>query len=880
MAEQRLERHNFSAGELSPWRRSASQHATHANGVALARRFVVTAEGNLTRGPGTRFLRALKTEAALGRLLAFRYTGADNYTLVLNGGAIRFIRAGGFVLDGGTPYEVPMPWAASDLDDLRIAQEGSTAWITCPGFEPRTLIRGASHTAWTLAEYRPTGGPVKTQNLDTTKTVLASATTGAGITLTGVNTGFSTASHAQSVMRIDESDLSLVPNWKAEETLTLPTEAVPSGGATNIGSFSSLANAFDGDTGTAATLASGSGYIGRTPAAATTIATARVRGSAAASGPGAVPPLTFTLYGKTGSAPASATDGTVLATVVTLAAGGFDTTLISDNFVTAYDHIWLRANGSGIASIAITELDLVRYTVSAVPVLRRYNGNVYEAISGANAGLTPPTHSEGDVLSEAGGIYWRYRHGPYGLIRITAVAGATSATATVLKRLPDSVAQRASYRFSEGAWNATDGWPDKVLLVDGGLFFARGDDWWKTTVANPDDFEQTALATSAIAARLRGNNGSLPQIEWALDNGVIVLGLRDGEVVLRAPAALDPLTAANVRAVPASGEGSASHSPAMLEGGVVWIGRTRERLHFAAFDQDTTKLAPVHVSKHGRHLLKGKAASLAWQQDPHRILWVACQDGTLAGLTLWIEEKILAMHSHPFTNGSVEDVCAMPSSDEGVSEVTLIVRRTIDGATRRYVEQFAPFFEAASSQTDVDGTGDADKPRAWYFDCALEYSGVAVASITGLSHLEGEEVAVQVNGTYHPRRTVASGAIALARADVTHALVGLPVDARVTDLPRNAQAQNSAGRRKVASHAQLDLVETIGGTMSVNGGRAEPLQLTGSTVMAVPQLFSGSVRRHMTGSIEDEATITLIASDGFPMTVAGLSPDIDVLEDG
>jgi hypothetical protein len=247
----------------------------------------------------------------------------------------------------------------------------------------------------------------------------------------------------------------------------------------------------------------------------------------------------------------------------------------------------------------------------------------------------------------------------------------------------------------------------------------------------------------------------LPFIEWALDNGVIVLGCRDNEILIRAPGTYEALTPDNVRAPPGSREGSASHIPAAAENGVVFIGRSRKRLHYAEFDPDTQKLAPFEVSLTGRHLLKGKADELAWQRDPLRVLWISNQDGTLAGLTFMTEHKIAGMHSHPMTNAIVEKVRSIPSSDEGVSDVYMIVQRTINGGTHRYVEQLGGYFES------VDTTANG----AWFFDCAASYSGVAATVIGGLNHLIGQTVGILADYAGHVRKVVDnSGNITLDRA--------------------------------------------------------------------------------------------------------------------
>lgn len=865
----RPEHGNFSAGELSPWLRNRSDLDRYANGAKLCRNFVCIPEGGLTRRPGSGFIRAQKTEAELGALIPFRYSGADSYMLVLNGGAIRFLRARGIILSAGSPYEVVMPWAAADVGSVRWAQEGNTAWLPCAGYEPRKLTRGSSHTDWTLSTYRPSGGPVKAQNLDHAKTIIASARTGTGISLLGVGTSFA-AGHVGSVWRLDESDLSLTPNWKASETITLPTTAGTVSGA-KIGDMSSLANAFDGNPATAATKTAASGYIGTNVSPAEGVYSATVTVSQASFFPLAT---TFTLYGKVGGAPANATDGTVLASgVLGVFAIAQSLTIYSSDTTTNWDYRWIAYSAPTSMTLSMSEQSLIKYTTNgALPVLRRYNGNVYEAIAGSTTGLTPPTHVDGDVLSEPGGIIWRYRHAAGGFVRITAVTDATHATADVVKTLPDSVVARPTYRWYEGAWNAIDGWPENVLLVDRGLFFFRGKDFWFTTVDNDNDFEVTTLDDSAIAQALRSRDGSLPSILWAADNGVIVLGCRDNEIILRAPGTFEAITGGNLRAIPGSHKGSCPQVPATLENGVIYISRSRQRLFFAAFDAYLQKLEPSEVSISGRHLLKNKAAGLGWQPDPWNVLWGYDQAGGLFGLTFNLEHKIAALHSHPMTNGIVEAVKAIPSSDEGVSDVYLIVRRTINGATHRYLEVLGDYF--------LD-SGSGNAAGAQFFDSAVSYSGAPTAAVSA-AHLALQQVGIIADNAAHKRITLdASGQGTLDRPASTITL-GLPIDARVIDLPRNAQLQTGTtrGQMKRASHCRLDLVETIGGTVSTNGGRPEALQLTGrANYGTAPALFTGNTRAQMTGPIGTEVELTVTASDGMPMTLTGIAPDVETLED-
>lgn len=65
----------------------------------------------------------------------------------------------------------------------------------------------------------------------------------------------------------------------------------------------------------------------------------------------------------------------------------------------------------------------------------------------------------------------------------------------------------------------------------------------------------------------------------------------------------------------------------------------------------------------------------------------------------------------------------MIPGDLDEDSVYLVVKRTIDGATQRYIEYFTTF----DFGTEIE--------NAYFVDCGLSYSGSATASISsGLAH--------------------------------------------------------------------------------------------------------------------------------------------------
>ena len=86
---------------------------------------------------------------------------------------------------------------------------------------------------------------------------------------------------------------------------------------------------------------------------------------------------------------------------------------------------------------------------------------------------------------------------------------------------------------------------------------------------------------------------------------------------------------------------------------------------------------------------------MEYQQSPDSILWCVRDDGVFAGLTYLRSEEVVAWHRHKlggtFGTGSsatgygvVESVASI-AGDINEDELWVIVKRTINGNTKRYV---------------------------------------------------------------------------------------------------------------------------------------------------------------------------------------------------
>lgn len=100
----------------------------------------------------------------------------------------------------------------------------------------------------------------------------------------------------------------------------------------------------------------------------------------------------------------------------------------------------------------------------------------------------------------------------------------------------------------------------------------------------------------------------------------------------------------------------------------------------------TTGYQGKDLTIYAPHLFKKKTITrMDFAQIPHSVVWAVRSDGVLLGLTYLREHELWGWHRHD-TDGEYEDVCVVPEGDEDI--VYAVVKRTINGTTKRYVERF------------------------------------------------------------------------------------------------------------------------------------------------------------------------------------------------
>ena len=213
---------------------------------------------------------------------------------------------------------------------------------------------------------------------------------------------------------------------------------------------------------------------------------------------------------------------------------------------------------------------------------------------------------------------------------------------------------------------------------------------------------------------------------------------------------------------------------------------------------------------------------------------------------------------------SVAESIAVIPTDDTEYQVWVIVKRTVNGITKRYVEYL-----------NVLDFNEKDNTTFNFLDSALSYSGVPVTTLSGLDHLEGQVVSILTDGATHPNKTVSAGAISLDRS-AKNVKVGLAYTSLLKTMRLNAGSQNgtSQGKTKRIYDITVRMFETIGVEVGSNLSDLERIPFRSSIDLmdeGIPP-FTGDKEVEFRGNYETDGFIFVRQTQPLPFTILSLYP--------
>ncbi|MDA4843974.1 hypothetical protein [Hoeflea poritis] len=747
----------FSRGELAPVLHGRVDIDHYRMGLAKCENFYVLKQGGLRRRSGTVFVAEVKDSNDACRLFPFAFSETQAYAIEHGDQYCRFFALDGQVQSGGGAYEIASPFALADIAAVDHTQSADVLYMVHGSYAPRELRRTAE-TSWSFSTFAYEDGPYLDENSTAT-------------TLTPAETG-----HA---------------------TPEMTSNTAPSGTASASNGSANAYKMFDREKADSIDLDStSSGWLQyRFASSARKVVDAYWLTAPKDAAQHADYITQWELQGSN--------DG---ATWVTLDSrdgetgwSGSETRFYELENDAAFEYYRLKFSGGGGSDgnvCTMAELALHQKASDQTP----FNLTA-SSTTGINGGA-------GFQISDTGRLIRLL--GSDGRWRWAEITERVSATVVKIRLHGQALPNTDPISFwAMGAWSDQSGWPHTVGFYQERLAFGRNDTLprtiWLSKSLNFNNFGESTPSEASDGMSITMTGGRLNAISFIRESGDLVIGTSGSMRTLGPGSNAEAFSSTNIQQRQQTTTGAASVSPVTIGNTVIYGGFHKAALHEFSYSFDVNGYLSPELTVLSAHAFKPGISFMAYQESPDSIIWCGLADGTLTATTYDRAQKVVGISRHRIAGGSVsqpgvvESACVVPV--ESRDRLWMIVRRTINGQTKRYVEYLEMPFDGGSV------------PDGLFLDSARTVTnGSPVSSVSDASHLEGETVGVFADGVDIGDAFVSGGAFTLpggvAASKITY---GLRYES-VAETLRMAQTGNrdgtAIGRRARIVSVALDLLET------------------------------------------------------------------------
>jgi len=497
----------------------------------------------------------------------------------------------------------------------------------------------------------------------------------------------------------------------------------------------------------------------------------------------------------------------------------------------------------------------------------------------------------------------------YGII--TAYTSTTVVTLQIIREVPYA-ANTEDWSF--GAWGGEQGYPSQMGFFNGRLLFCntmkRPQTLWFSQSGDVENFRQdtffngllTVSDTDAITVTLASKR--IDPILWVTELNTLVLGTSGAQWSIESNGAV--ITPSDIVARVNSAIPCSVVQPIDVSRAILFTDKSNREMYEIAYSDEGQGYVPELITILADHIFDSPAHQLQYQRRPNSNCWAVRDDGRLEVMSYNRQHSILGWSTMimggVFGSGDavVEHIAIIPGADDASQiqdsderdEVWVIVKRTIDGGTVRYVEFIERDFSGPSREDHATETAWhtqmlTEQEDAFYVDSGVTYDGVSTSTITGLDHLEGATVKIWADGKAQIDQIVASGQVTLDQA-ASVVQVGLGYDAEYLSLKMATGSQDGTSVNKakairgvglvlldsgpyiVASVDQDDVQGRVFNNMYKSSLRPTPLR----NLATVTPLFTGEHYTSLDSTWSDDPRLYIKSTEPGPLTVIGIAPRI------
>lgn len=409
---------------------------------------------------------------------------------------------------------------------------------------------------------------------------------------------------------------------------------------------------------------------------------------------------------------------------------------------------------------------------------------------------------------------------------------------------------------TEVVFSTTRGWPREVAFYQNRLFFA------KTTSllngvwgSNFDGYSATkflfndalTLDTSAISTLLTGKKNVV--IEHIVPAQTLVIMTNAGiySTPLLGGA---PLTPSNIDFINRhTSDASSSVPPLVFDDQIVYFSLGGKKVKSLNVNDSGVAYVTKDISVLASHLIDTPYSAGVFENSSIKNgAWVLMvNSGSTYPGTLAIFQQVPEQEINAWTLSTTDGYFRHVAADDDF--VYFIIERVINSATVLMIEKLDFSYYTDASYTNTYGS--------------------PTATVTGLSYLEGEEVAIVGDGAVMASKTVTSGSITLDY-EVTTVKLGLPFTPLIRPMAINVPTQNGNNLflPKTIKSIFIDFVDSD--AIEMNGELIRPFLFDVDEYNVPVTLKTGYAQLMPMRGWSGDAVIDITQSVPMPFTVIGL----------
>lgn len=805
---------NFTAGEISPRLYGRSDLARYLAGAKEVTNGIILQHGGIRRRDGTVFVTNAGSSNSV-RLIRYVLDRTQAYCLEFGAGYIRFFTDSGAVVDANSAvYQITTTYTQSELKELSYTQAGDQMFIAHRN-HPLARLTRLAHDSWTLSDVEYVNQPVK-EDIWKPKCLLT-----LDVTTVGVNRNAYAATFRTADYRIDASGVNVSRRIYSvgggEAIITGYSSGLPTSAIKHtieiIKQFESTTIEpldwwMDGQPQCALTI----GYSSLAAGSQVTL-TYGTDGTGAGYTAGAITNCASTTFHGF-----NAMRVVYSMTLIPEMAVGDVLKLVDTMSRTYYYDVVAKVDSFPIVLLNGSE----DVSLFASGTIYRYKTNQSSTANFACAA------DVGSIISINGGY-----------VKVTA-ATPSQYTGTVQKTLTSGVSPGANaWAVMRPAWNGDSGYPATVTayeqrLVVSGTAFSPNTVWF-SRIGNYLDFLPGSLDDDALSVTIAGSEQA--DIVHLMQGKALVAMASNGEYSF-AGGIEKPIAPTNIQIKNQSVFGCSYVRPQRIGNELYFVQRAGRKLRAFTYKYDSDDYGAPDLSIMSEHLTEGGIIDMAYNPEPESILWLVRADGDLVSVTIERENDVVAWAHHE-TDGLVESVCSVPSTDGDT--LWLCVNR--DGV--RMIERM---------DSDV------------LLDSCVIGTGSSSAVWSGLGHLEGKTVSVLADGVVLDDVVVSGGSVTIGR-EATSVVIGLPYTTTIETLMQDFGTGNGSihGNSNRIGEITIRFLNTNG--CKINGDYVAFRRLDTSILDDAPSVFTGLHRMELLGWSRGDVSVVIKQEDPLPFHV-------------